>query len=131
MGLDTTHGAFNGGYMRFNLFRSAVAKAAGVSYPPHANPLVCSDGDVIVDPDNGLIYVPGTEETFRENNPGLSAFLFSNDCEGEFPPELCKQMADEIQPLISKIADEHIETTKQYVAGCLSAYNSNETMVYH
>ena len=28
MGLDTTHGAYNGGYMGFNIFRSAVAKAA-------------------------------------------------------------------------------------------------------
>lgn len=131
MGLDTTHGAYNGGYMGFNLFRSVVAKAAGVNYPPHIKPLVCSDGDVIMEPDNGLIYVPGTAEDYRKNNPGLSAFLFSNDCEGEFPPELCKQMADEIQPLIHKIDNQYVETAKTYVVGCRLAYENNETLVYH
>jgi len=131
MGLDTTHGAYNGGYMGFNSFRRAVATAAGVNYPPHENPLVCSDGDIIVDPSDRMIYVPGKIGEFKEKNPGLAAFLFSNDCEGEFSPDLCKKMADEIGLLIPKIQNQFFDIAKKYVAGCQLAYENNETLVYH
>lgn len=143
MGLDTTHGAFHGAYSAFNRFRQIVAKAMGGSYPPHPNPLICSDGDVIVDPDNNRFYVPFSWETFQKERPGLSAFLLSNDCEGEFPPEVCKQMADEIEALLPEIEKEgmgaghierdggYIEVAKRYIAGCRLAYEKNETMEYH
>lgn len=145
MGLDTTHDAFSGAYSAFNRFRRVVAKAMGGSYPPHDNPLICADGDVIVDPDNGRFYVPYKWEDFQIKNPGLSAFLFSNDCEGEFSPETCKQMADELEALLPKIkeledknpAQGHLErdggyvgVTKKYIAGCRLAHSLNETLEY-
>ena len=146
MGLDTTHGAFHGAYGAFNRFRQIVAKAMGGSYPPHENPLVCSDGDVIVDPDNGRFYVPYTWSEFQINNPGLSAFLLSNDCEGEFEPETCLQMANELEsllPAIAKIeeanpAGGHLErdggyvaVTKRYIEGCRLAHSLGEVLEYH
>jgi len=37
MGLDTSHGAFNGSYMAFDLLRDAICAACGDgSYPPHS-----------------------------------------------------------------------------------------------
>lgn len=144
MGLDTTHGAFNGAYSAFNRFRQIVAKAMGGSYPPHEKNLVCGDGDVILNPDQNRFYVPGSWATFQIERPGLSAFLVSNDCEGKFSPELCKQMADELEALlpdIEKLDDGgggHIErdggfvaVTKKYIAGCRLAHENNETMVYN
>lgn len=146
MGLDTTHGAFHGAYSAFNRFRQAVAKAMGGSYPPHENPLTCSDGDLIIDPDQSKFYVPGNWQIFQKERPGLTAFLLSNDCEGEFSPETCKQMADEIEALLPEIQklDEteenwgHISrdggfgsVAKRYIEGCRLAYNSNETLEYH
>lgn len=135
MGLDTTHDAFSGGYGTFNKFRSIIAKAAGVSYPPHERPLVCSDGDVIIDPSDNLIYVPGTKEDFRNRNPGMAAFLFSNDCEGEFSPKICKQMADEIEAVLPKITFDdrehtYIEIAKRYISGCRLAYSKRQKLRY-
>lgn len=144
MGLDTTHGAFHGAYSAFLRFRQVVAKAMGGSYPPHEKSFVCSDGDVIIEPDQKRFYVPGTWEVFQIERPGLTAFLLSNDCEGEFSPETCKQMADEIEallPEIEKLDDGgggHIErdggfvaVTKRYIEGCRLAHSLNENLEYH
>jgi hypothetical protein len=144
MGLDTTHGAFNGAYSAFNRFRQIIAKAMGGSYPPHEIPLVISDGDIITEPDQEVFYIPGKWSQFQIDRPGLSAFLLSNDCEGEFTPEICKQMADELEvllPEIEKLDDGgggHIErnggfvaVTKKYIAGCRLAYGNNETLEYY
>lgn len=143
MGLDTTHGAFSGAYSAFNRFRQIVAKAMGGSYPPHARPLVCADGDIIQNPDDSRFYVACKWEKFQEKQPGLSAFLSSNDCEGEFSPEVCRQMADEIEALLPKIEelDEcpsghierdggYVEVAKRYIAGCRLAADKNETLEY-
>src|SRR5215217_1036907 len=144
MGLDVSHGAFNGAYSAFNRFRKIVAEAIGGSYPPHKSPLVCSDGDIIVSPDQNRFYVPGSRKTFQVEQPGISAFLLSNDCEGEFSPELCKQMADELEailPRIEKLDDGgagHIErdggflaVTKRYIEGCRLAHSENENLRYY
>lgn len=144
MGLDTTHNAFHGAYSAFNRFRQIVAKAMGGSYPPHDKPLICSDGDIVVEPDSNRFYVPFSWEKFQIKQPGLSAFLVSNDCEGVFSPETCKNMADELEALLPKIAEldnggtGHIErdggfvaVTKRYIEGCRSAYDNNEYMEYH
>lgn len=104
MGLDTTHDAFSGAYSAFNRFRQIVAKAMGGSYPFHEVPLILSDGSVILEPDQTRFYVPMSWDDFQETKPGLAAFLVSNDCEGEFPPEVCKQMADELTELLPQIA---------------------------
>lgn len=143
MGLDTTHGAFRGAYSAFNRFRKIVAEAIGGSYPPHISPLVCSDGDIIVSPDQNRFYVPGSWKTFQVDRPGLSAFLLSNDCEGEFAPELCKQMADELEALLPKIekidngGGGHIErdggyvaVTKKYIEGCRLAHSKRQKLRY-
>lgn len=146
MGLDTTHGAFRGAYSAFNRFRKIVAEAIGGSYPPHISPLVCSDGDIIVSPDQNRFYVPGSWKTFQVEQPGLSAFLLSNDCEGEFAPEICKQMADELEAILPEIErlekskDDwgHISrdggflaVTKRYIEGCRLAHSENENLRYY
>lgn len=144
MGLDVSHDAFSGAYSAFNRFRQIVAKAMGGSYPPHPKPLVCSDGDIIIEPDNSRFYVPFSWSEFQEKKPGLSAFLLSNDCEGEFSPELCKHMADELEellPNIEKLDDGgagHIErdggfvaVTKKYIEGCRLAHSLNENLEYY
>jgi hypothetical protein len=150
MGLDTTHGAFHGAYSAFNRFRQVVAKAMGGSWPPHEKPLVCSDGDVIVEPDNERFYVPGKSwSTFQIERPGLSAFIGSQDCEGIFSPDTCKNMADELEallPAIERVEKEWVESrswghiardggfvevTKRYIEGCRLAHSLNEDLEYH
>lgn len=143
MGLDTTHGAFHGAYSAFNRFRQAVAKAAGCSYPPHDKIVYLGFGEeqeVMENPDNGFWHAP---TGWNEKNPGLTVFFTSNDCEGEFSPEVCKQMADELEVLLPEIAKQgsggghierdggYVEVTKRYIAGCQLAYENNETMEYH
>lgn len=144
MGLDTTHDAFSGAYSAFNRFRQIVAKAAGGSYPNHDKPLILKNGKIIEEPDQENFYVPYSWEEFQKKQPGLSAFLLSNDCEGSFSPEICGQMANELEALIPEIeklddgGGGHIErnggyteTVKKYIAGCRLAESQNEFMEYY
>ena len=143
MGLDTTHGAFHGAYSAFNRFRQVIAEAAGGSYPPHKTPLIIG-GEEVTNPDDGMWYVPDWDE-FQIAHPGLSAFFVSNDCEGQFSPETCKQMADEIEALLPEIkfvASRHIaaghlerdggyvKVAERYIAGCRAAHAANEALEY-
>lgn len=129
MGLDTTHDAFSGAYSSFNRFRSIVAKAWGGSFPPHSNKTL----------DDRFIYFPDD----AVETDGLVAFLKSNDCEGEFSPDVCKKMADEMEALLPKIKEiddggtGHISVhggyyavAKKYIAGCRLAHSRNETLIY-
>lgn len=142
MGLDATHDAFSGAYSAFNRFRQMVAKAAGGSFPPHDIPLHIG-GEVYEKPDQERFYIPGKWEQYQIDKPGLSAFLISNDCEGSFPPELCKHMADELEVLIPEVEKMdagdwghigrdggYVAVLKRYIAGCRAAYEAGETMEY-
>jgi hypothetical protein len=135
MGLDTTHDAFHGAYSAFQRFRRAVARAANVSYPPHA--------DANLDP-NTWYWNHGTGN--KEKYPGLTAFFTSDDCQGSFTPATCLQMADEIEALLPKIREQenvdenwgHIareggmaSVAEKYIAGCRLAASLGEDLEYH
>lgn len=141
MGLDTTHDAFHGAYSAFNRFRQIVAKAAGCSYPYHTEDYTSNGKTIPVEElDQERYYTP---DNFKNTNPGLTAFFVSNDCEGEFSPEICKQMADEMESVLPEIEKQgsgggHIErdggygeVAKRYIAGCRLAYENKENLEYY
>lgn len=132
MGLDTTHDAFHGAYSAFNRFRTIICEAAGGSYPPHK--------DEKLDP--RMFYLPDGADT---KYPGLWEFLTHSDCDGEISPEKCKQVADDLEALLPKIAEValkeegghiahqggYVEVTKKFIAGCRQAHQLNETLEFH
>lgn len=131
MGLDVSHGAYNGGYISFGRFRHIVAKATGGSFPPHEDRSL----------DNNLAYIG--DGYSRETHPGLYAFLEHSDCEGEISPELCIKLAYELEALLPKIealdgsAGGHIskkggfvKVTKDFIAGCRLAHERGEPLIF-
>lgn len=138
MGLDVTHDAWHGAYSAFNRFRAAVCAAAGGSWPPHPHGAEL-EGEPLTDQNRW--YVP--DSVTREAWPGLYAFLCSGDCEGSFPPEVCLQMAADLERLLPALdamgADwGHLGraggpggAARTYIEGCRLAASLGEELGYH
>lgn len=147
MGLDCSHDAFHGAYSAFNSFRQAVCRAAGGSYPPHwlrtyEGAIARNEhGGAIRDTtlDDGRWYVP--DEMTADKHPGLYEFLQHSDCDGEISPEMCKVVADELEPLLDKMPEEsfgHIlgrggyrQVLQYFIDGCRAAHAANEPLDFH
>lgn len=88
MGLDCSHGAFNGAYSAFNTLRKYVARCSGGSFPPH------SDADMRRIPGLKPDWFHYDEEFVpKEHVAGCEMFLSHSDCEGELSYEECGQVA--------------------------------------
>lgn len=130
MGLNCSHGAFDGAYSAFNRFRGAVARAMGGSWPPHENKELIADhwywGD-----------------GFSENtHPGLYVFFCHSDCEGYIKASDCKKIADEMEALLPEIGrlgtgGGHIErdggyrkVAERFIAGCRLASSKRQRLKF-
>lgn len=128
MGLDCSHDAFHGAYSAFNRLRKEVARAVGGSFPPHENREL----------DDDMWYID--DAYTAESHPGLFAFLSHSDCDGEFTPEECVQVANDLEPLIDSLPNGghgHIETNggyrrslQRFVDGCRLAASKNESLLF-
>jgi hypothetical protein len=136
MGLDTTHDAWHGPYSAFNRFRQAICRAAGGNFPPHSEGATLPDGQPML-PNHYYL-----DDEYEAAHPGLSAFLRSSDCDGEFSPEVAAQMANDIEKLLPALSamDKEKEdmphrggyygAALQYIAGCREAAAAGEPLVY-
>ncbi len=133
MGLDTTHDAFHGAYSAFNRFRQAIAKAAGGSWPPHADPIEYPN------PEQWYWDESYSEETHR----GLFALMMHSDCEGEISPEDCVCVANDLETLLPALDEMgsgggHLEreggigaVTRKFITGCRLAATENKPLGFH
>ena len=151
MGLETTHGAYCGGYISFNWFRKCVCHALGpdASHPPHY--LKNASGEFARDRfdhfvrDESLeeekIYLP--DAVTRETSPGLWEFLTHSDCDGEISPEMCTRVADELEALLPAIESlnwtpgghnardgSYANVARRFIAGCRAAASANEPLEF-
>ena len=129
MGLDVSHGAFNGAYSAFNRLRQAVAKAVGGSYPPHSNDSF-DPGQWYWEPDD----IPDGMER------GIELFLSHSDSGGF----LCDWEAYAVGTALNSIVDRvdgdgggHIsaagglsECVKRFANGCLTASRAGERLEF-
>lgn len=114
MGLDVSHDAWSGAYSRFNRFRVAVGKAAGVDYPEGIG------DDIISFPID-----------YKDTNPGLYEFFCHSDCDGEISPDLCRQLANEMEAILPLIRGEDFpERAVQFILGCRDAAEANEPLEF-
>lgn len=139
MGLDCSHDAFHGAYSSFNRFRQAVCYVIGGSYPPHnkTNTFLWSEEK---QPDENTWYWGYGYS--HETHPGLALFLSHSDCDGEISPEDCIKIANDLEPLIPRLAElglgwGHIEreggyaeVCRKFVNGCRSAAAANEPLTF-
>lgn len=133
MGLDCTHGAFNGAYSSFNRFRQAICASFGGSHPDHEDKSL----------DNGRWYW-GKKDIEPEHEEALNFFFCHQDCEGDISPEMCKKVADALESLLPKLkpfeekyGGGHIEATggliavtQKFINGCRLAHKENETLEF-
>lgn len=146
MGLDCSHDAFHGAYSAFNSFRQAVAWAVGGSFPPHWKRN--ADGSLperqpgqllerIEGYDDGYIYWP---DELAEKSPGVMLFLQHSDCDGEFTPDECAIVANDLEPLLDKMTWEshgHIArdggyraVLQRFIDGCRAAHAAGEPLLF-
>lgn len=135
MGLNISHGAFDGAYSSFNRFRQFVLRSIGGSYPPH------KDNNL----DNDFFYF---EDSFNiEEHEGLKEFFYHSDCEGNISPEMCKKVADELEQIMSQMKEEakkdmfgtghifrsggYMAVVENFIKGCRSAHENDEYLEFH
>lgn len=124
MGLNCTHGAFDGAYSRFQRFRIAICRAMGGSYP---------NG---YDGETNWYYGPGMDS---ETHPGLYILLCHSDCDGSMTPKECRLVAndlDKMVPLLAQLPDHDpndrrfsfVEMAETFAAGCREAASKRQKL---
>lgn len=114
MGLNTSHGAWDGSYSSFNRFRVVIARTIGLD-------LEKMDGFVA----NGISW-----EGVKDD---LKYLLNHSDCDGHIPPGQCKKIAirlREIAPLIPTDDWVH-ERVLQFAKGCEMAHKQKKNLEFH
>ena len=159
MGLDTTHGAWNGPYSMFNSWRIWLAKQYGI-------PLDLMEGFYFKgesDPLSLLNYKYPKGDEFEmsalrriETNFPLrwSAFrpniihklLYHSDCDGHLTPSECGKIAKELKSLLAEIKNDKAESsspetqrgtydgmyaaTERFMKGCELAFKRKEKLQF-
>lgn len=124
MGLDTSHGCWNGPYTSFNRFRHALAEQIGIDLD-----------DYIGYGGNGFKELSSIDHDLRP--------LFDHsDCDGTIEPHDALMIVDGLNSILDKfkkdgfingkLAYVHFEESiKRFRDGCALAANNNETIEFH
>ena len=143
MGLDTTHGCWNGAYSAFNRFRAKLWLLAGMPPLELMNGMLTrksiEEGNYMVRDlpqwvQDGL---PISFECLKED--AIMILICRNDCEGEIEWEDCKPLADRMEELVPLLPTEpdagHIggwrEKTQTFIDGLRLAYEKKENVEFH
>ena len=117
MGLDTTHGAWNGPYSRFGRWRDAVAKAAGLDNWHSINPF----------PSDSELY----GRWAKTPRDPLEVLWSHSDCDGVIQAEQCLPLAEALLKLAPKLKDAGWrEDTFKFAAGLLLAASRGEDVEF-
>lgn len=136
MGLDCSHGAFNGAYSSFNRFRMALAAAAGGSWPPHA-PGASYNGR----PLGAGEWCWDEQAVPPEFHAGLVAIMEHSDCDGSLSPNECAEVARFLRWAAGRMAGRttgHLALTGttmadvaiRFAEGCERAAAANEDLIF-
>lgn len=121
MGLDTTHGAWNGAYSAFMRWRKKIAELCGL-------------GDL-----SQFEGYDGIRPLSDIQDEGIRILLSHSDCDGELTPEECEKIASSLSLLLAapiNIDDMggHIGNfkfkTETFIRGCQIAVGRNENIVF-
>lgn len=150
MGLDCSHGAWNGSYNAFRLWREKIAEVAGLP------PLELMEG--FYEPlDGSRVFAP-IPTLYHENRSWkikridcllpikweclkpdpLHELLNHSDQDGEIAPEYCESIAESLEKLIPLLPDEDCpghrknwkDTTQAFVNGLRLAASLNEPLIF-
>lgn len=96
MGLNCSHGAFDGSYSTFRKFRDGLLSDIGGKW----------------DDNNNLVL---TGEFSVERNIGLIEFFTHSDCQEEISPVMCKVVAQELESIRNHCATEHMDHLDAFI----------------
>lgn len=134
MGLNTTHGAWDGAYSSFMNWRIWVAKQIGIN-------LLEMEG--FSDRDYSNPNKKRGEIKWDTIKDDLKYLLNHSDCDGSLTPKRCKKIADWLKKIIkdrkvpkdifSLDSDEewYIFKTKTFIGGCMKAYKEDKKLEFH
>lgn len=121
MGLDVSHGCWNGAYSAFHRWRVKISSVAGIN-------LEAMSG-----------FADGQGVKWESLKPDvLHVLLYHSDCDGEIAWEYTKPLADrltELLPLLDGDGGGHIgsyrEKTQTFIDGLLLAHESQEQVEFY
>ena len=118
MGLDTSHGAFNGPYSSFGNLRKWLAEKIGINLNDYAG------------------YMGGGTKDLTTIDHELMPLFNHSDCDGELSPQQCEQIAIGLDKVISTSdKDDFLHSNYQkairFRDGCLLAASKNQSIEFH
>lgn len=117
MGLDTTHGCWNGAYSSFNRFRHSLANQIGVNL------------------DDYIGY--GGDKPFKTLKHNIEPLLNHSDCDGKLSVSKCKKIVLGLNSILENFNPDlpsdfnFKERIIQFRDGCLFAISVNEAVEFH
>ena len=145
MPLKISHNAFYGSCAAFNRMRQFVCAATGSggSFPPHYHR--DTDGAPLEPIDRlrpDWWYIDG-DIYGQDTHPGLWEFFNHSDCNGEISPEMCINIANELEALLPAMeamkwlpvghaanSGGYIAVVRQFIAGCRAAAAAGEPLLF-
>lgn len=124
MGLDTSHDCWHGSYGSYNIFRDAVAMAAGYdAYPDDADSLFDRWG---VEPKNFY------GEWDKYPGDPLIVFLAHADNEGKIPHDITADLATRMEECAAAMRkdDWHRDSALRFARGLRRAHEEQEDVIY-
>ncbi len=118
MGLNTTHGAYDGPYTSFNEFRQWLASQIGINLYEY-----------IGYGDNGT-------KDLTTIDHDIMPLLNHSDCDGILTPQECRQIVKGLNQIIknalpSDIPFSNYQKAIQFRKGCIRAANAKENLEFH
>lgn len=117
MGLNTTHGAWDGSYGSFGAFRDLIAKKIGINL-------------------NDMQGFGGNKQ-WANVKDDLTHLLNHSDCDGGIKPQHCKLIAKRLDEIVDTVTDHEDETgyfrekMRTFSKGCKLAARKKQTLEFH
>lgn len=121
MGLDTTHGCWNGPYSAFMRWRSELHRLL--------NP------DETGDP-YGNLKAAWDAGRYDDQSVPINVLMNHSDCDGEIPAEVCGPLADALEGLLERMPeralyDSYRPATERFIRGLRGAADAGESVEFH
>lgn len=116
MGLDTTHGCWNGPYSSFGRFRKALASELGINL-------------------DECIGFGGDKVDLDKLEHDIQPLLNHSDCDGKLTPEEALRVANGLNEIYLKLPqhpdyDDLKEKILQFRNGCIAAVKAKEDILF-
>lgn len=125
MGLDTTHGCWNGPYSAFHRWRC------------HLHGLITkSEPEYRYGSWDESLRRAWDEGRYEDQSVPINVLMLHSDCDGEIPAEVCGPLADALQEIVDGLParalyDTIRPATERFIAGLRRAQEAGESVEFY